>query len=218
MISLRVKKILKKLPLGVDMVAAVKDRTVSQVEEAVAGGAKILGENYLKQARDHYQQIGGKVKWHFIGHLQSNKARKAVKMFDMIETLDSFKLAEVLESECRRIEKKMPVLIEVNSASEKQKHGFLPSKVADFVGELINFSFLELRGLMTMGPFVENSEDARPYFRKTKLLFDQIKNSDKRLSSWDCLSMGMSSTYRVALEEGANIIRIGTAIFGPRPD
>ncbi len=214
MIDLKVKNILAELPAGVDLVAAAKNRTTGQLEAAIKAGVKIIGENYLKQARGDYSIIGDKVRWHFIGHLQTNKARKAVKIFDMVETLDSLRLAEALNSEGRRINKKMPVLIEVNSACERQKYGVLPAEAVDFVEKISNFSYLEPKGLMTMGPFTEAAEEARPYLQKTKVLFDEIKDKYKGKLNWQYLSMGMSSTYKIALEEGANIIRVGTAIFG----
>lgn len=216
MIGLRVKKIISELPEGIDLVAATKDRTAGQIKEAVAAGIRIIGENYLKQAKENYAAIGNKVKWHFIGHLQTNKARKAVQIFDMIETLDSLRLAQALDFECSRINKRMPVLVEVNSASEEQKYGLLPHEVMDFIKQLLNFSYLEPAGLMTMGPFTENVEEARPYLQKTKILFEKIKEKYGNQLNWRYLSMGMSATYKVAIEEGANIIRVGTAIFGPR--
>ncbi|MCF7895624.1 MAG: YggS family pyridoxal phosphate-dependent enzyme, partial [Candidatus Omnitrophica bacterium] len=155
------------------------------------------------------------VKWHFIGHLQKNKVRKAVKIFDMIETLDSLALAEIINKESERIKKVMPVLIEVNSASEPQKFGIFPDEVLEFKEKVSRLPHLQVCGLMTMGPFIRDSEKIRPYFRKTKEIFDQIKNKNQG-NQWKYLSMGMSSSYKVALEEGANIVRVGTAIFGPR--
>ncbi len=215
MIKEKTKEILESLPDNVELVAAVKDRGIEEIEQAIEAGAKIIGENYLKQAKINYRVIGNKVRWHFIGHLQKNKVRKAVKIFDMVETLDSIELAEVMNKECERIEKIMPVLIEVNSASEPQKFGVFPGKIIEFEENLSKFSYLKTAGLMAMGPFVENPEEVRPYFRQTKEIFEKIKNRYQR-SEWQCLSMGMSSSYKTAIEEGANIVRIGTKIFGPR--
>jgi hypothetical protein len=215
MIKEKTKSILQNLPEGADLVVAAKDRSPEEIKQAIESGAKIIGENYLKQAKANYACLGDKVKWHFIGHLQKNKVRKAVKIFDMIETLDSLELAEIINKESERIKKVMPVLIEVNSASEPQKFGIFPDEVVKFKEKVNRFSCLQVCGLMTMGPFTQDSEKIRPYFRKTKEIFDQIKNNNQ-VNQWKYLSMGMSSSYKVALEEGANIIRVGTAIFGPR--
>ncbi len=218
MIKAKVKNILEELPPGVDLVAAVKGRDSAEVEEALNAGVEIIGENYLKEARRNYQILGSRVRWHFIGHLQTNKVRKAVKIFDMIETMDSLRLAETLNFECARIKKKMPVLIEINSAAEKGKYGILPEEAISFIKKVKNLSFLQLSGLMTMGPFSENLEEVRPYLRSTRVLFGQIKERyGDELKNWHYLSMGMSATYKVAIEEGANIVRVGTAIFGSRP-
>jgi PLP dependent protein len=215
MIKEKTKKIFQALPDQVELVAAAKDRTPEEIEKTIEAGVRIIGENYLKQAESHYNIIGNKARWHFIGHLQKNKVRKAVKIFDMIETLDSLELAEIINKECKRINKTMPVLIEVNSASEPQKFGVVLEDVIKFKKELNQFSCLEVCGLMTMGPFLKDSEKLRPYFKKTKEIFDQIYNKGQD-SCWQYLSMGMSSSYKIAIDEGANIIRVGTAIFGPR--
>lgn len=210
------KKILRKLPQKTNLVAACKGRAAWELEQVVKAGVKIIGENYISQAESHYRALGGKVRWHFIGHLQTNKVKKAVRIFDMIETLDSVKLAEKIDSEAEKINKKIPVLIEINSACEKQKYGVFPQDALALAEKLKSFSYILPMGLMTMGPFSEKEEDYRPYFRKTKEVFEQIKKNFTANSNWKYLSMGMSSSYKVALEEGANIVRVGTAIFGPR--
>ncbi|MCQ9205773.1 MAG: YggS family pyridoxal phosphate-dependent enzyme [Omnitrophica bacterium] len=216
MIKENIANILEELPLGVDLVIAAKQRSLGEIEEAVSAGAKIIGENYVKEAKDKFDVIGNKTKWHLIGHLQKNKAKQAVKIFDMIETLDSLELAAVLDRECKKIDKIMPVLIEVNSACEPQKSGVLPEKIEDFLKETLKFSNLKPEGLMTMGPLLDNSEQVRPYFKSTKKLFNKIKTAYGNKLNWVYLSMGMSSSYRIALQEGANIVRVGTAIFGAR--
>ncbi|MCF7916537.1 MAG: YggS family pyridoxal phosphate-dependent enzyme, partial [Candidatus Omnitrophica bacterium] len=186
-----------------------------EIKEVIGSGVKAVGENYLKQAKANYKIFGNKIKWHFIGHLQKNKVRKAIKIFDLIQTLDSLKLAEVINKEAARIEKVIPVLIEVNSASEPQKFGIFPDKVIEFKEQIKNLSNLKVCGLMTMGPFIEDPEKLKPYFRQTKKIFDQIKDKEKA-KDWKYLSMGMSNSWQVAIEEGANMVRIGTGIFGPR--
>jgi len=216
MIKDNVKKILEGLPVGVELAVAAKERSAAEVTEALEAGVKIVGENYVKEAQEKFIVLGNKAKWHFIGHLQKNKVKRAVKIFDMIETLDSLALAEVLNKECKKINKVMPVLIEVNSAAEPQKQGVLVEGVERFLGEILQFANLKPMGLMTMGPWLDNPQELRPFFKETKDLFDKIKDNYQGELEWVYLSMGMSSSYRVAIEEGANLVRVGTAIFGQR--
>jgi hypothetical protein len=216
MIKENVKKILKDLPEGVKLVAATKKRTVAQIKEAIEAGIEIVGENYVKEAQSKFKIIGKNVKWHLIGHLQKNKVKKAVKIFDMIETLDSFELAQLIDKECRKINKIMPVLIEINIAKEPQKSGIFPQRLEELIEKIIHFKNLKLVGLMTMGPLLDDPQKIRPFFKKTKEIFDKIKNLYQDKLDFKYLSMGMSDTYKVAIQEGANIVRIGTAIFGPR--
>lgn len=216
MIEENVRAILSELPPGVELEAAVKERNVSQILEAVRAGIKIVGENYVQEAQGKFASIGDKVKWHFIGHLQKNKVKTAVRIFDMIETLDSVELAAVLDKECKKINKVLPVLIELNSAAEHQKSGVLPENAEALVREISRFNNLKPAGLMTMGPLVDNPEDIRPFFKKTKEIFDRIRQMSAVNTDFRYLSMGMSDTYKIAGQEGANIVRVGTAIFGPR--
>lgn len=216
MIKDNIKKILKELPCGVRLVAATKERSVDEIEEAMEAGVRIIGENYIKEAQEKVVSLGNKVKWHFIGHLQKNKVKKAVKIFDMIETLDSLTLAEVLNRECEKINKVMSVLIEVNSAGEAQKQGVSFEDVEALLDKILQFTNLKPVGLMTMGPWLDDSQELRPFFKKTKDLFDKIKDDYQGKLEWDYLSMGMSGSYKIAIEEGANLVRVGTAIFGQR--
>ncbi|MDD5195185.1 MAG: YggS family pyridoxal phosphate-dependent enzyme [Candidatus Omnitrophica bacterium] len=216
MIEDNFRNILKQIPEGVELVVASKSRTVSEIEEVISCGAKIIGENYVKEAEEKFNAIGNRARWHLIGHLQKNKAKFAVKIFDMIETLDSMELASALDKECKKINKIMPVLIEVNSASEPQKAGVLPENVEGILKEVLKFSNLKPMGLMTMGPLLDEPEKIRPFFKKTRELFDKIKAIYGNSLEWKCLSMGMSDSFRIAIEEGANLVRVGTAIFGKR--
>lgn len=207
-----IQKILNELPSYVGLVAAAKGRRVEDILKAIDSGVKIIGENYLQEAEEKFNIIGAKVKWHFIGHLQKNKVKKAVQIFDMIETVDSVEIAGAIDKACAKIEKVMPVLIEVNSGKEKNKSGILPQDAENLIKDISGFKNIKPSGLMTMGPMLKNPEDYRPYFKKTKKLFDRIKiNHDIKY-----LSMGMSDSYQIAIQEGANIVRIGTAIFGDR--
>ena len=204
------------MPDEVLLVAAAKQRSVDEVEEAVLAGISIIGENYIQEARSKIEILGSKARWHFIGHLQKNKVKYAAAIFDMIETIDSVELAIVLDKECQKIKKVMPVLIEVNSACEPQKTGIIPEKVEEVIDKLSGLNNITLMGLMTMGPWLSDPESLRPYFKRTKELFDKISNKFSDKSSWKYLSMGMSSSYMIAIEEGATMVRVGEAIFGPR--
>ncbi|MCD6192522.1 MAG: YggS family pyridoxal phosphate-dependent enzyme [Candidatus Aminicenantes bacterium] len=215
-ITKNVKKILAELPPGVELEAAAKGRSPQEILEAIEAGVKIIGENYVQEALVAYQVIGARAKWHFIGHLQRNKVKKAIEIFDMIETLDSLPLAEEIEKRCRLKGKVMPVLIEVNSGREPQKYGVLPEEVEDFVRQITDFSHLQVLGLMTMGPAFGDPEEARPYFQETRRLFERLKSLALPGVEMKYLSMGMSNSYRVAIEEGANLVRLGTILFGPR--
>lgn len=218
MIRENVQKLLAELPPGVLLVAAAKGRTPQEILEAIEAGVQIIGENYVQEAEEAFSVIGRRAQWHMIGHLQRNKAKKAVEIFDMIETLDSVKLAQELEKHCARLHKVMPVLIEVNSGREPQKSGVFPEDAEALIREVAQLPHLKVLGLMTMGPRFGDPEDARPYFRETKKLFERLKALSIPNVEMRYLSMGMSNTYKVALEEGANIVRIGTKIFGERPE
>ena len=216
MIKENVSKILKELPEGVSLVGAAKTRTPQEILEAVEAGLEIIGENYVQEAERAFQVVGGKVKWHMIGHLQSNKAMKAVKVFDLIETVDSIKLARAIDRACGNIDKVMPILMEINSGEESQKAGVVPEDAISLARDMSELNNIKLMGLMTMGPFAGDPEDSRPYFQKTKKLFEEIKEMGLPGVEMKYLSMGMSNSYKVALEEGANVVRIGTKLFGER--
>ena len=213
-----VERIKSLLPEGVILVAASKSRTPEEILEAHQAGIDIFGENYVQELLTKYEKIGNRVEWHFIGHLQRNKVKKIVGVVEMIQTLDNLKLAEELEKRFSRVDKIIEVLIEVNIAREPQKAGVLPEDVIPFVKEVSErFSYIKIKGLMTMGPFVEDPEELRPLFRETKKLFDRIRDMGIKNADMEILSMGMSDSFLIAVEEGANMVRIGTAIFGKRP-
>jgi hypothetical protein len=216
MIGQNISQILSELPDGVQLVAAAKTRTPAEVLAVVSAGVKIIGENYVQEAERAYEAVGGRAKWHFIGHLQVNKAKRAVRLFDMIETVDSLKIARVIDRWCAQIGKVMPVLVEVNSGREKQKSGILPERAEELIREISALKNIRVMGLMTMGPRLGNPENARPYFVKTRQIFEAIKKLNLPNVQMKYLSMGMSNSYKVALEEGANIVRIGSKLFGER--
>ncbi len=216
MIKANVKEILAELPEGVHLVGAAKTRTPEEIDEAVAAGLEIIGENYVQEAERAFQVVGNRAKWHMIGHLQRNKAKKAVIVFDMIETVDSIKLAKEIDKCCGKIGKIMPVLIEINSGEETQKAGVQPDDAIALIQEMSALEHIKIMGLMTMGPFTGDPEDARPYFVRTREIFEKLKEMNLPNVEMRYLSMGMSNSYKVALEEGATMVRIGTKIFGER--
>jgi pyridoxal phosphate enzyme (YggS family) len=216
MIKEHVKKILDELPEGVLLVGAAKTRTPEEILEAIESGLQVVGENYVQEAEKAFELIGNKATWHMIGHLQSNKAKKAVAVFDMIETVDSMKLARAIDKASEKIGKTTPVLVEINSGAEDQKAGVLPEDAIPLIQEMSGLKNIKVMGLMTMGPFAGDPEDSRPYFQKTRAIFEKLKAMNVPHVEMRYLSMGMSNSYKVALEEGANIVRIGTKLFGER--
>ena len=217
MIKQNVEKILSELPDGVELVAAAKTRNPEEILEVVEAGVKIIGENYVQEAKRAYEVVGRKAKWHFIGTLQRHNVRKRmVEIFDMIETVDSLEIAREIDRRCVQVGKVMPVLIEINSGREKQKSGVLTEDAERLIRELADLGNIKVMGLMTMGPRFGNPEDSRPYFVETRKIFERIKRVDLPNGEMRFLSMGMTNSYRIAIEEGANIVRIGAKIFGGR--
>jgi len=212
-----VKKLIDELPEGVELLAAAKRRKPEEILEAVNAGVKIIGESYIKEAKKAYGLVGDKAEWHFIGIPQIEKhdllKRKNLEMFDMIQTIDCIEIAEDINNKCAGFDKVMPVLIEVNSGSEPQKFGILPKNVVGLVKKVSTLSNLKLMGLMTMGPRFGDPEKTRPYFQKTRELFERIKTMNLPGIEMKYLSMGMTNSYKAALEEGANIVRVGNKIF-----
>lgn len=220
----RVRTVKESLPPHVLLVAAAKTRTSDEVKTAMACGITAIGYNYVQEAEAMLQALkewetreaSHQVQWHLIGHLQRNKAKKAVELFDMIETIDSLRIAEAVNSRCAAIGKIMPALIEVNGGRESNKTGVPPDEVISLVRQVAELPYIKIQGLMTMGPRFGNPEEARPYFRLTKKLFDQLAAENVTYAEMRYLSMGMSNSYKQAIEEGANIVRIGTKLFGIR--
>ena len=213
MIARNVHSLLSELPPSVKLVAAAKGRTVAMVQAAIQAGVSIIGENYIQELKTHREAIGESVAWHFIGALQQNKVKLAVSLCDMIETVDSLELAAAINRYASVFNKVMPILIEVNSGREGQKAGILPEKVFELAEQISHMTNLRLMGLMTMGPRTGDPETARPYFTATRRLFEDLSAARIPRTSIEFLSMGMTNSYRVALEEGANIVRLGSKIF-----
>lgn len=211
-----VESLLKELPAGVQLLAAGKDRTATELMTAIDAGVGIIGENYLQEAEAAHAAIGNIVQWHFIGHLQKNKVKRAVELFDMIETVDSITLAREIDKRSASTNKIMPVLIEVNSAREENKTGVLPENVILMARELATLPNIRLSGLMTMGAISDNPQEYHPYFALTRSIYEELSRINIPNVEMKYLSMGMTDSYLVAIQEGANLIRIGTGIFGKR--
>jgi PLP dependent protein len=211
-----VRKILEELPEGIQLLAAAKAREPGEILEAVKAGIGIIGENYVQEAQRARESIGGGVEWHFIGRLQKNKVKKAVELFDMIQTVDSFEIAGEIDRRSAGAGKITRALIEINSGREPQKSGVVPEKAAHLVREISGLKNVHVMGLMTMGPPVDKAEESRRYFRETKQVFDEIRSLGIPNIEMKYLSMGMTESYRIAIEEGANIVRVGSGIFEAR--
>jgi len=193
----------------ITLVAVTKQFDSSIVKEAIRLGIKNIGEIKVQEAMKKQKELGNlskKVKWHMLGHIQSNKARNAVKTFDMIQTIDRMKIAKKISNYCVQLKKEIPVLVQVNLSGST--HGIEPENTIEFVNEIRNLDGIQVKGLMTIVPYTTDNEKTRPYFRQLKQLAQACDLKD--------LSMGMSNDFNIAIEEGATIIRLGTAIFGKR--
>jgi len=228
-ISANYARIRQEIPDYVTVVVSCKTRTVEEIEEAIDAGVTDIGENYVQEAEQMYSALrkkAAKVRWHMIGHLQTNKINKALRVFDVIQTIDSVEKAVAIGKRVDRARRRIiPVFIEINIGSEDSKAGLRPDEHEPFeeymeklVRDMSQLEHLRVEGLMTMGPRFGNPEDVRPYFRRTRKIFEKIRELSLPNIDMRYLSMGMTNSYRVAIEEGSNIVRIGTAIFGERND
>jgi hypothetical protein len=201
----------------VRLVAVSKTFPAEVVREAIAAGVTDIGENYIQEARDKFETLRGtRVAWHFIGHLQTNKARYAVRMFDLIHTVDSYRLALELDRCARAINKVQAVLIQVNVAGEESKSGVAPEEALPLVRRAAALENLAVRGLMTLPPFFNAPEKVRPFFAALRRLREDLSAQRIANVSMQELSMGMTGDFEAAVAEGATLVRIGTALFGER--
>ena len=200
-------------PKEIKLVAVSKTVEASRIQEAIETGVSILGENYVQEAQKKIEEIGRPVAWHFIGHLQTNKAKYAIRLFEMIHSLDSFPLAEELNRRAEQVGQVAKVMIEVNISGEATKFGTDEEKVFSIARGILNLRHLSLEGLMTMPPYFDSPEMSRPYYIKLRELKEKMIREGIPLKE---LSMGMSNDFEIAIEEGATYVRVGTAIFGER--
>jgi PLP dependent protein len=202
---------------SVKLVAVSKTIGEEPIRQAVAAGAIALGENKVQEASSKRPLLSElPVEWHLIGSLQKNKANRAAEIFDWIESLDDLELAARLDRACERLNKRMPVLIQVNVGSEASKSGITEEETAEFAGSVSTFKHLEVRGLMAIPPYTEDPEESRPYFIRLREIAQRIESQRLTGISMKELSMGMSHDFPVAIAEGATLVRVGTAIFGSR--
>ncbi len=207
-----VSALLKEIPVNVRIVAATKSQETRKIKEAVKAGIKIIGENRVQEAEKKFNEFDFSVEKHFIGSLQSNKAKKAAELFDLIQSVDSVKLAQKIDSACSSLGKKMPVLIELN-LGEKQKSGISKQEIFVLAEKINELHSLELKGLMFVAPFFEEKEKTIHFFAEAKKVFAEL---NKKFPSAEILSMGMTEDYVFALKNKSNMIRIGRKIFGER--
>ena len=201
----------------VRLLAASKSQPVDSLRAALAAGVALVGENYVQEAQEKKNQLAeAKVEWHMIGHLQRNKAKLAVQLFDVVESLDNLALARELDKEAAKRSKIVRALIEVNLAGEESKAGIAKGEVAGLLEKISGLAHVRVQGLMTVPPFRENLEEVRPYFRELRELRDSLNSLNLPHVRLNELSMGMTHDFTVAIEEGATIVRVGTALFGPR--
>jgi pyridoxal phosphate enzyme (YggS family) len=205
-----------RLASEIVLVAVTKTFPVEVIEQAITQGINIIGENRVQEAQEKFERIGPEVQWHLIGHLQSNKAKKAVEIFSLIHSIDSVELAREVGRRALQVNKVQDILLEVNTSGEPQKYGFDPQMLKTALEEIKNIPGIKVLGLMTVGPLTDDVDAVRRSFKVLRLLFDELKASTIPNIEMRHLSMGMSGDYSIAIEEGSNMIRVGSAIFGKR--
>ncbi len=203
-------------PEDIYLIAVTKNFSAELIQEAVDNGIVFLGENRVQEAKSKVDLVKGNIEWHLIGHLQRNKVKTAIDIFTMIQSLDSWRLAEEIQKRAQQADKVIDVLVQVNIGSEETKYGIDPDDTEVFIEKVATLPNLKVRGLMAIAPFKENPEDVRAYFRHLREIFQSIKEKSIENVSMEYLSMGISNDFEVAIEEGANMVRIGTSIFGTR--
>lgn len=198
------------------LIAVTKNHDIYAMRQAIDAGVTDIGENRIQEAKEKYETLDRNVTWHLIGHLQTNKAKQAVKIFDLIHSVDTLHLAEALNKAAAGIGKVQRVLVQVNLAHEDSKSGIYEDGLEELLHQVDEMDNLQLMGLMCIAPNYENVEDCRPLFANMKKIYDHIKKLSWRKADIRYLSMGMTHDYTIAVEEGANAVRVGTGIFGPR--
>jgi PLP dependent protein len=203
----------------ISLLAVTKNVSLLDMRLAVEAGVRLVGENRVQEAQKKFSQIGPAVSWHMLGHLQTNKARPAAAIFDLVQSVDSPRIADALDQAARGLDRQLDVLVEVNIGGEEQKFGVSPAQTRDLAVYAAGKPNLRVRGLMAMAPYVANAELVRPFFRHLAGIFRDLRKQRELAGPWEVLSMGMTNDFEIAVEEGATLVRIGTGIFstGERP-
>ncbi|MFQ6044447.1 MAG: YggS family pyridoxal phosphate-dependent enzyme [Candidatus Poribacteria bacterium] len=208
-----------RTPESIQLVAVSKTVPTEKIIEAIEAGITDIGENRVQEAVQKHQTINSifkTLKWHLVGHLQRNKVKPALEIFDMIHSVDSVRLMDAIEKRAAQTDRVVDVLVEVNTSGEATKYGIKPEEIVGFMERASQYDHLRVRGLMTIGLFADDPEATRPCFQQLRALRDKVAKLNLPRIEMKYLSMGMTNDFEVAIEEGANILRIGTAIFGPR--
>jgi pyridoxal phosphate enzyme (YggS family) len=203
-------------PEEITLVGVTKTVEPARIQQAVDAGITVLGENRIQEAETKIDAVTGPITWHMVGHLQRNKVKKAVAMFDMVQSVDSVELAREIDKRCGQADKVIDALVEVNTSGEETKYGVTPEKAVDLVGEITHLMNINVKGLMTIGTFTDDEGLVRDCFKTLRELAERIRSAGIPRVEMKYLSMGMTSDYELAIEEGSNMIRIGTALFGAR--
>ena len=212
MIKENILNIKRGIAEAISIVAVSKGRSIEEIKEAVASGITDIGENKVQEAMRKYYELRN-INRHLVGHLQANKAKDAVEIFDLIQSVDSLRLVEEIDKQACRIKKTQDILIQVNTSGEKTKFGLKPDDTIGVIEESLKFKNINIKGLMTIAPLVDNPEKARPYFRLLRELRDKINALHITHNRLHILSMGMTDDFKIAITEGSNMVRLGRAIF-----
>lgn len=200
----------------IELVAITKTVDVEQINEAIEAGIRVVGENRVQEAWRKYQEVGEKAHWHMVGHLQTNKVKRVLQFADMIHSVDSVYLAREIQTQAKKLDRTIEILIQVNTSGEESKYGLEPEATIDAIEEVSTLPNLKIKGLMTIGAFLPNPEDVRPCFKLLNDLKDRVNERGITSVEIGTLSMGMTNDYEIAIEEGSTMVRVGTAIFGER--
>lgn len=198
----------------IELVAITKTVDVEQINEAIEAGIRVVGENRVQEAWRKFQEVGEKVHWHMVGHLQTNKVKRVLQFADMIHSVDSVYLAREIQTQAKKLERTIEILIQVNTSGEESKFGLEPEATIGAIEEVSTLPNLKIKGLMTIGAFLPNPEDVRPCFKLLHDLKDRVNERGITSVEIGTLSMGMTNDYEIAIEEGSTMVRVGTAIFG----
>ena len=200
----------------IELVAITKTVDVEQINEAIEAGIRVVGENRVQEAWRKYQEVGEKAHWHMVGHLQTNKVKRVLQFAEMIHSVDSVYLAREIQTQAKKLDRTIEILIQVNTSGEESKFGLEPEATIGAIEEVSTLPNLKIKGLMTIGAFLPNPEDVRPCFKLLNDLKDRVNERGITSVEIGTLSMGMTNDYEIAIEEGSTMVRVGTAIFGER--